>query len=400
MKVEQVYSIVNDLSAQYIGEDAITVENNDTLVDVGSKVINLDNLDKYVNSLIDQIGKVMFVNRVYSTKVPSLHMEGWEYGAIMEKIEYDGLPEAETNQSWNLTDGESYDPNVFTQPKVTARFFSKKNTYDIPMSFAERQVKTAFQSASQLNSFFSMIENAIRKSMTVKMDELALNALNIRMCASMKYYSGAATPQWIKLATLAAAAGVINEVPATFAEKEKLLYSPEFIRFASMTMKRIAERMQRLSVQFNTGHVIRFTPTEQLKLILHSDFVSAAGAYLQSDTFHDEFVALPQADTVPFWVAPGQSYAFEDTSTILTNNPYLIDTSDDYKVKQANPAVSATYKGVIGVMFDSYAVAVCNMDRRVTSNYNGRAEFYNNWYKFDAGYFTDLNENMVIFTLD
>lgn len=400
MKVEQIYEVVNALTPQYIGDEAVTVTDNDTLVDVGSKVINLDNLDKYVNSLIDQIGKIMFVNRVYTTKIPSLHMEGWEYGAIMEKIEYDGLPEAEINQSWNLIDGESYDPNIFTQPKVNARFFSKKNTYDIPMSFAERQVKSAFQSTTQLNSFFSMIENAIQKSMTVKMDELAMNALNIRMVSTMKYYNGNATPQWIKLATLANAAGVLDAIPSDFADKEKLLYNPDFIRFASMTMKRIAERMQRLSVQFNTGHVIRFTPDAQLKLILHSDFVSAAGAYLESDTFHNEFVALPQADTVPFWVAPGLTYAFEDTSTILTNNPYLVDTADSYKVKQPAVATETTYKGVIGVMFDSYAVAVCNMDRRVTSNYNGRAEFYNNWYKFDAGYFNDLNENMVVFTLD
>ena len=400
MKVEQVYQVVNELSQQYIGEDAVTVVDNDTLVDVGSKVINLQNLDKYVNSLIDQIGKMMFVNRSYTSKIPSLMMDGWEYGAILEKIEYDGLPEAQVNDTWNLVDGQSYDPNVFTQPKVNARFFSKKVTYDIPMSFAERQVKSAFQSTTQLNSFFSMIENAIQKSMTVKIDELGMNALNQRMVSSLQYYDGTSTPQHIKLATAAVQAGVLASVPATIVEKEKLLYDPDFIRYASMVMKRLAERIQRLSVLFNTGHTIRFTPTNQLKLILHSDFVSAAGAYLESDTFHNEFVALPQADTVPFWVAPGQDYAFESTSTILSSNPALVDPDDDYAVKKKNPATPITHKGVIGVMFDNYAVAVCNLDRRVTSNYNGRAEFYNNWYKFDAGYFNDLNENMVIFTLD
>lgn len=398
MKVEQIYQVVNTLTKQYIGDEAIEVVDNASLIDIGSKVINLDNLDKYVNSLIDQIGKIMFVDRVYSSKVPSLYMEAWEYGAILEKIEYDGLPEAEVNQSWNLIDGQSYDPNVFTQPKVNARFFSKKNTYDIPMSFAGRQVKSAFQSTTQLNSFFAMIENAIQKSMTVKMDELAMNALVTRMVSSMKYYSGDPTPQYIKLATLAAAQGVITAVPSTFAEKEKLLYDPEFIRFVSMSMKRIKDRMERLSILFNTGRVLRFTPSDNVRLILHSDFISAASAYLESDTFHNDLVALPTSDSVPYWVAPGTDYSFEATSTILTNKPYLVDDDDDYKVKQSD--TSATYKGVIGVMFDSYAVAVCNLDRRVTSNYNGRAEFYNNWYKFDAGYFNDINENMVVFTLD
>ena len=48
-------------------------------------------------------------------------------------------------------------------------------------------------------------------------------------------------------------------------------------------------------------------------------------------------------------------------------------------------------------MFDRDALGVCNLDRRVTTNYNPKAEFFSNWYKFDAGYFNDLNENFVLF---
>ena len=48
-------------------------------------------------------------------------------------------------------------------------------------------------------------------------------------------------------------------------------------------------------------------------------------------------------------------------------------------------------------MFDRDAIGVSNLDRRVTTNYNPRAEFYTNFYKFDAGYYSDLSENFVVF---
>ena len=48
-------------------------------------------------------------------------------------------------------------------------------------------------------------------------------------------------------------------------------------------------------------------------------------------------------------------------------------------------------------MFDRDALGVTNLDRRVTTNYNPKAEFYTNWYKMDAGYFNDTNENFVVF---
>ena len=42
-------------------------------------------------------------------------------------------------------------------------------------------------------------------------------------------------------------------------------------------------------------------------------------------------------------------------------------------------------------------MGVTSLDRRVTTNYNAKGEFFNNYYKFDAGYFNDLNENFVVF---
>lgn len=378
MKVEQVYSIVNDLTKQYLGSEAVVQTDLSNIVDIGSATIGLENLDRYVNSLIDQIGKVMFVNRPYSGKTPSLMVDGWEYGAILEKITYDTPPEAEENLTWKLQDGVSYDPNIFTQPNVSAKFFSKKVTYDIPMSFAERQVKTAFQSATQLNAFFSMIENAISRSMTVKIDQLSESALNNMIALTID--SGDST-RAVNLLSL------YNTRYSQSLTAAQAVTDPEFIRYSTYIMGLYAERLQRLSTLFNDGGKDRFTPTDMLHVILLSEFSAAAKTYLQSDTYHDQYVSLINHESVPYWQGSGTDYAFASTSAI---NVKMNDGETS-----GGKAVSAS--GILGVMFDRYAVGVANLDRRVTSNYNGRAEFYNNWYKFDAGYFNDPNENFVVF---
>ena len=374
MEMNQVATIVNALSEQYMGESAVATVDLSDVVDIGAQVMDLNNLDHYVHDLIDHIGKVVFVNRAYRGKTPSLVMDGWEYGAVLEKITYDEYPEAQQNDSWNLTDGQTYDPNVFYKPSVSAKFFEKRNTFDIPMSFAKRQIKSAFSSGTQLNAFFSMIETVIQNSMTIKIDQLAEAAINNMIAMTV---ADANANRAVNLRTM------YNVASGSSITAAQAVTNPDFIRYASYIMKLYSERLQRMSKLFNVGSKERFTSSERLHVILLSEFAAAAEAYLYSSTYHDQFVHLSKAETVPYWQGSGVAYDFASTSKINVVTP------------GAESATEVT--GILGVMFDRDAVGVCNLDRRVTTNWNARAEFYNNWYKFDAGYFNDTNENFVVF---
>ena len=378
MEMTQIYEIVNETTAQVTGTAPVADVDCNQIVDAGAEVLETDKVDHYVKSLIDRIGKVVFVNRPYSGGTPSVMMDSWEYGAILEKIQYEGLPEAEENDTWELEDRRSYDPNIFYKPSVSAKFFSERRTFDIPMSFAQRQVKTAFTSSGQLQAFFSMIETAISNGMTVKMDSLVEATINNFLATTSG--DGTANARVVKLLT----------DYATFTGKEApsaatALADPEFIRFCAFIMKRKAVQMQKLSTVFNAGGKYRHTPKDRLKMILHADFAAAADAYLQSDTYHNEFVALPGADKVAFWQGSGTGFAWTDTSKII--------------VTPRGSESPVTISNIVGVMFDRDALGVSNLDRRVTTNWNPKGEFTNNWYKFDAGYFNDFNENGVIFVL-
>ena len=383
MEVKQIYELMNSVTSEVLGKTDLVAEDLSNVVDIGTEIFNASAVDNYVRSLVDHIGKVVFVNRPYTGAVPSVLMDGWEYGSICEKISAD-MPEATENDTWDLKDGTSYDPNIFYQPKVSAKFFNKRVTFEIPMSFTERQVKESFDSPAQLNGFISMLYNEIDKSMTVKIDSLVMRTID-NMAGMTVYADYAATDQSLKSGVKAVNLLKLykdRNSSAADLTASNAITDPAFIRFASYVMGMYEKRLAKISTLFNIGGKARFTPSDMLHVVLLADFASAAGAYLQSDTFHNEFVALPKAEIVPYWQASGKGYAFADTSKINIKMP------DNNSI-----AVS----GILGVMFDRDALGVCNKDRRVTTNYNAKGEFWNQWAKFDCEYFNDSNENFVVF---
>lgn len=393
MEVKQIYTLINSVSGEVLGRTDIVTEDLTGIVDLGKEVFNQSALDNYVKSLVNHIGKVIFVNRPYAGKVPSVLMDAWEFGSVLEKISAD-VPEAEENDTWNLTDGTSYDQDVFHKPTVTAKFFNSKVTFEVPVSITERQVKESFSNAAQLNGFISMIYAAVEKSMTIKADALIMRTINNMIAETVladavAFGGTAGNMTGADLASTSTARCVnllklYNDktgatTPLTAA---KAITDPDFIRFASYVMGTYADRLQSISTVFNVGGKERFTPKDMLHVVLLSDFAKAAQTYLYSDTFNRGDVLLPQAETVPFWQGSGQNYEFASTGNI--------------NIKESG-GKAVEISGVLGVMFDRDALGVCNLDRRVTTNYNAKAEFFNNYYKFDAGYFNDTNENFVVF---
>lgn len=381
MQIKQIYQLMNTVTNEILGESAVVNEDLSNVVDIGTAIFNANAIDAYVKSLVNHIGKVIFVNRPYTGSAPSVLMDAWEFGSVLEKIQAD-IPDATENESWELENGQSYDPNIFYKPTVSAKFFNSKVTFEIPMSFTEKQVKQSFSSQEQLNGFLSMLYNSVDKAMTVKVDSLVMRTINNMIAetinneysaAELSSKSGVRAINLLKLYNTKFTKTLTAEASVT---------DPDFIRFASYMIGLYSDRLAKISTLFNVGGKPRFTSAEYMHMILLSDFAKAANVYLQSDTFHDEFTKLPSAETVPYWQGSGTSYDFDDVSGI------------NIKTASGN-TVTAT--GILGVMFDRDALGVSNVDRRVTTNYNPKAEFYSNWYKFDASYFNDLDENFIVF---
>lgn len=384
MEVKQIHTLVTQITSEVLGQLSILKEDLSNLVDVGNAIFNANSVDNYVKSLVNHIGRVVFVDRVYNGSAPSVLMDSWEFGSVLEKVSCD-LPNADVNRSWELINGKSYDPNIFYKPSVSVKFYNSKTTFEIPMSFTEMQVKESFSNAEQLNGFLTMLYNSVEKSMTIKLDGLIMRTINNMIGETIHHeipdsanYSTTSTIKAVNLLKL------YNDSHGTTITADKCLDNPDFIRYATYIISVYSERITKISKLFNIGGKDRFTPKDVLRCVLLSDFKKASEVFLKSDLYNEQYATLPESDSVPYWQGSGETYAFNDITKI-----HIQLASDN--------TTEIRMSGILGVMFDKDALGVSNLNRRVTTNYNPKAEFYTNFYKFEAGYFNDMNENFVVF---
>lgn len=379
MKVTQIHEIMNTVTSEVLGKENVVAEDLSNIVDIGKEIIDSDKVDNYVNKLVHHIGKVEFTNQKYSGNAKSVLMDSWEYGSILQRINAE-LPTAYENETWNLVNGKSYDPNVFYQPKVTSQFFDNKVTFEIPISFAEKQVKDSFSNKNQLNGFLSMLTNQVDTSMTIKLDSLIMRTINNYIGNVLDKNNSNTSVNLLKM---------YNEKSGKKLTVKDCLTDSGFLRYANFVINTYVDRISRISTLFNIGGKERFTNKENKNLILLTDFVKSTDVFLQADIEHNELTGVKNFDTVPYWQGSGNNFTFDEISSInvKVNNV----TKSGKEVKKS---------GIIGVLFDRYSLGVTNLDKRVTTNYNPKAEFYTNFYKSDSGYFNDFNQNFIVFYVE
>ena len=377
MKVTQIKDLVNSSLKEVNGSSVLLKEDLSNVVDIGKELLNNDDIDNFVKKLVDRVGKTVFNDRVYQGSAPSVLMDAWEYGSVVEKIDSD-LPKVEENDSWKLEDGKSYDQDIFYQPKVSAKFFNSKVTFDIPMSFTKTQVESAFSSATELNSFISMLMVKTQNAMTVNLDGLIMKTINNFTANVINAKKGM---QVVNLLDL------YNKTAQTKVTVDNALTSPDFIKFANLTINTYRDRLTKMSTLFNQAGLNKFTPVDNQHLVILSDLASASKVYLESDTYNQDNVKINNYDTVPYWQGSGTTYGFKDTSKI------------DVAIKDGAQTKEVVQSGILGVLFDTSALGVSCQNPRTTTAVNARAEFYTNFNKYDAMYYNDLNENFVVFMI-
>lgn len=376
MTIKQIATILSTIYGEVVGDIGVVQEDLSNIVDVGRQILDNTSVDNYVRMLINRIGRTEFVNRTLASTAPTITRDSWEYGSILQKVRC-GLPDITTNPTWQLRRGQSVDPFIFNPPDVTAKYFNSKTTFEIDVSFTEVQVKESLKSASEMVRFVAMIENRIRTCITLSRDNLIMRTI-VNLIAE-------------KIASNQTVINLLSEYNTAFGTSltaVKAIKDPDFLRFASATIKLYSDRLKTASILYNNDGVVTFTPKEYQHLVLLSEFATGLEVYLYSDTYHEELLKLGAFDTVAFWQGTG------DTAT-----PNFTTASSINAIIASDGETAVNTTGVIGVLFDRDACAVCNDNPRVTSIYNPRGEYTNYFYKEDCSYINDLAENVVVFVV-
>ena len=386
MKVTQIYAILNDVFSEVTGklvipEDSdplpIVEEDLKNIVDIGKTISDYNLYDNYVKSMINRIGRDVFVDRTYEGYAPDVYRDSWEYGSIMSKTRCKVF-NAKANPAWSLSAGTTVNQFEFNPPEVTQKFYNNAVAWQVDCSFTDDQIRESFNSPEQMNRFMSMIENRINVSLTIYRDSLVMRTINNFIGEKLYANNG--------VVDLLAGYNATVATPITAAAA---LYNKDFLRYAALQIKLWVDRFRAPSVNFNTEEDnVAFTPREFAHLVLHSDLAAGMEVYLQSDTYHDDLVKIGDYETVPFWQSQG------DYQLAMTSR---IDIELGSSTTSSKKAIDRNY--VLGVLFDHDALGVLCENNKVTSSYNSNGEYWNNFYKQVTRYFNDLAENGIVFVL-
>lgn len=390
MDVKQIASNINEWLAERCGDakfddetaaEYIVREDLANIVAIGTRIYKNNWVDNFVKSMIDRIGRMVFVSRRTRGFAPNIQRDAWEYGSVMSKTRCKRF-DAKQNPSWKLQAGETVNQFAFEPPTVKTKFYNVKVAWQIDCSFAERQVKEAFTSAGEMNRFFSMIESTIQQSLDDQIDALTMRAINGFIAEKIDRSNGV-----VDLLT------PYNTENSTSLTLDTMTQSEGWNRYAAyqilLAKQRIAARTSIFNCEDEAGYDTS-TPAEMLHFALHGDVAEALNVYLNAVTYHNDFSDIGSYDIIPMWQSAGTGFQRGATTRIDIDLPSNVDREvANYKYLDRS--------GIIGVMFDRDAIVLCNENQRVTSAYNANGEYYTNFYKCDTSLLIDLDESGIVF---
>lgn len=389
MKLNQIATLTNTITAEMLGDQAITTEDLTNIVDIGQHVMNQANwYDQYVKTLMDHVGRVVVTNKEYVPKTyDRLWRESFEFGAILERLTV-SIPDAEDNPAWDLQDQGNYNSEIFYKPTVAMNLFNVKDTFQVPISIVEDQVRSAFSSREQYIAFIDGIYTAVNGSIKIRMELLAKRAINnmIGLC-----YDDAINTQGVNIMD-GDNPGTVRYVNVLYMYNTQFNKSltaveavtdPDFLRYFSFLLYLTSDRMREISSAFNITGDVRFTDKEDQNIFVLSEIGKALDVYLYSDVYHDEYVKLPGYETITAW----QGITDGTDAYNFANNSHI-------KIKVGQTLCDMT--GVLAVIFDREAVAVTNERQKVTAAYSARGDFTTYYYKNELGLINDKSMNCVV----
>ena len=385
--VNQIYEVCNSLNAQANKGSAVAITDTRGFIDYGRTVLSADeNVETFFKTLYDRVARTELDNRPYMAQLTNgLFRDGWEYGALLQRL-HTKMPSVEADPAWNDTDDMPSNPFAVTPLEVEQRIYNKISALNIPATYPDIQLKTAFESEQKMAAFIDSMMTAQRSALERTIENLG-NTCRSALAVTAVNAGGA---KYVRLLTEFKALypddAAIQAMTANDA-----LFDREFLRYASRRIAIVIDHLKTLSTLHAAEGYERFTPREYLNTCFLSDFDKSVESYLASVTYHESLVDLPTENKVviPYWQGAGTTFGFADTSAIKLTIDDGTEAGDEVEVSN-----------VIGLVYDREAAGITIDERRTKSIYNPLDEVTNIWLKARQMYYVDVTQNAVVFAIN
>lgn len=389
LTAKQIYTIVNEVAQQAMGSNTITVVNNEGLVALGNTVLGSNETkNNFINALTDRIGRTIVSFRAYHSHFPDFERDSIEWGNILKKLKV-AMPDAESDDSFDLLDGESVDQYKINKPKVNQLLFTNEAPWQTHITVHLDELEKAFVDSNEMGAFISGMFGEVQNRIELAMENLSIDCVNNYM-AEMINRKKERPSRVINLVTDYNTAMGLEDANAL--KPKDALNTPAFLEYVVRRINTISSTMEYMTsgmyndTAFAGGDeqnsiYSRHTPKSEQRMMLYIDLVNSLKTNVNSKAFNMKEVSIDiPFKTVPFWQA--------------LNKP------DEINIKPASGGTAILQTNVMGILFDREAMGTFkNKYTSLTSPINAAGKYYNVFYHMIQMYYNDLTENAVVFLL-
>lgn len=390
MKVNQIYSLLNDINSQMFGEDAIQVKDLSGIISMGQSIVgDGTQTDLFLGKLVDRIGKTVIRTLDLELEFPTLYMDSFEFGAILQKITVQPFDAIQASEYKIGEDGftPTYDA-VMKNAKVLVRYFTDGTAWKFQTTIPDDLFSTAFTSESMMSQFLDAVIGAMTDSMTIAINNMSRTAVNNFIAE--KIISGSGVVNLLEM---------YNTAYNTNINAATAMHTKEFYRFASTIIRKYVRYLKEPSTLYNVGDgagngVVRATARDNMHVLMLTDFVAGIDAWLLSDSYKDLY-DMPLFTEVSYW--QGNNDSVNGINSFAGNSSINIVPSSQKSVETAGNRYAINQSGIVCVLADRQAIAVGLNKRRAGSFYNSIDAYSNISSTALIQYINDMTENGVVF---
>lgn len=371
------YATINELVNRASKGEIGAVVDYSSFIDVGKTLADMTQGDRdaFMNNFANEIANKVKISidtaRDYQGKFKSLIRGTASPNAVIEIVTH-GFFETRQALFVNLQNNGSVDMYKINKGSQSVRYYTKDNTYTIPVTIQSLELEGAFQSPEKMNAF---LQNKIRYAMNSnesarEQGRRGLMAdLICELSDATEATSADVNAQRYNLLQL------YYDIYGIELTADTALHNGEFVRFAVQQIKKVRRKMAERSDAFNISGVETFTPESENELFVHSGLAAGIDTYLYQDARRPE--TLGDFEEVNYW---------QNSDT-----PYIVTHGEEGDLNTLP---------IVAVAIDRFAAGewVCH-EAVNTTPYNAAGEYYNIWINVQTKYVRNADANAVIFEL-
>lgn len=404
LSFNQLSTVLNSIQNQATGKANLTATTTADFISVAQSTLK-QGYDPVLSAISQVLGKTIFAIRPYNAKFKNLRTTNQRFGYITRKLNVVDKP-FENDDRIVLTDGQSVDPYKINKPDVLQTNIYGQNVWQKSLTIFKDQLDSAFTGPDQFAEFITMITQNVSDMIEQAHEVTARAAVNNFIAGKMYIDTGSV----IHLITeYNALLGLSGESALTKAD----LFAPDnFKPFMQWVYSRIAELSSLMTERSYKYHfnfteyggtysegswsggtdksVVRHTPYNRQNVLLYSPWRFQSEAQVLADTFHDNYLAMANVETVNYW----QSINTRDTVNV---KPAINDESGAV----ITAAAAVNEDDVFGLIFDDEALGYTVMNEWTGSTpMNPRGGYSNMFWHFTDRYWNDFTENGIVLMMN